>query len=62
MKKSKGHICFWKGFEFFERNGDVFRANTHNPIQTFGARHGRWECSRAHFDHYRAVIVPESVS
>ena len=59
MKKSVGHICFAfeDKVEFYAHDGEVYRANTDNPLQTDGRRHGRWECSREHFDRFRDVIV-----
>ena len=55
--KSKGHICFAGRFEFFEHGGEVFRADVSNVMQTDGRRFGRWECSRAHFERFEAVIL-----
>lgn len=56
---SKGHICFHGDFEFFERpDGDVYRAKIADVIMTDGYRFGRWECSRAHFERFRSVILP----
>lgn len=56
-QKSKGHICFRGSFEFFEGAGEVFRAHVSNVIDTTGRRSGRWECSIAHFERFRAVIL-----
>ena len=66
-EKSPGHICFANGFEFFEREGEVYRAKITDPLCTLvqvsgrkvESRHGRWECSRPHFDRFRAVITGE---
>ncbi len=60
MKKSKGHLAFTSdnNFEFYERGDEVFRAptNTGNVFDN-GYRIGRWESSKAHFEHYKKVIV-----
>lgn len=59
--KSAGHICFAGSFEFLEESGEVFRAPKGAPLADMNGgkprRHGRWECSRAHFDRYHDVIV-----
>jgi hypothetical protein len=65
--KSPGHICFANDFEFFEREGEVYRAKITDPlcnlVQVSGkrveSRHGRWECSRPYFDRYRKVLTGE---
>jgi hypothetical protein len=51
-RKSKGHIKFWGNFELYEVNGQVFRALMSNSIDINGYRHGRWECSKGHFDQF----------
>jgi len=43
MKKSKGHIAFAGNFEFYLRDGEVYRAPLHNAFDLDGYRHGRWE-------------------
>lgn len=57
--KSAGHITFHGVWEFFEQRGEVYRAKRTDPLSDSinKARHGRWECSKAHFEHYRAVIL-----
>lgn len=57
--KSPGHICFSGTFEFYEDDaGDVYRASVDSAFDCLtGYRIGRWECSRAHFDRFRAVIA-----
>ena len=54
--KSKGHICFSGNFEFYERGGEVFRAHVTNVLDTSGYRHGRWECSKAHFERFKNLF------
>ena len=58
-EKSAGHILFHGDFEFFERGGEVYRAPISAPLADFTnkSRHGRWECSRPHFDRYQDVIL-----
>jgi len=59
MKQSNGHLCFAfdSKVEFYERQGEVYRASSLNPVLSDGYRPGRWECSRDHFDRFREVIV-----
>ena len=56
MDKSLGHIAFHDGAEYFECEGEVYRAQIDNPLDVKGRRFGRWECSRAHFDRYRKLL------
>lgn len=57
--KSRGHICFAFGgqVEFYEHDGRVCRAPTHNAFDIWGRRHGRFECMRTLFDRNRDLIV-----
>ena len=57
MQKSKGHICFYGEFEFYERDDQVYRANVSNVIDVDGYRIGRWECSKLQFKHFKEVIL-----
>lgn len=41
--KSKGHILFFDAYEYFRRDGHIYKALKSNPIQIDGHRHGRWE-------------------
>ena len=41
--KSVGHILFAGPYEYFRREGHIYKALTSNPIQIDGYRHGRWE-------------------
>ena len=52
MDKSKGHMFFTKTHEFYEYQGQVYRAWISNPVDIDGCRIGRWECSKAHWDKY----------
>jgi hypothetical protein len=60
--KSYGHIAFDAfGREFFDHGGEVYVAPVDAPLAdvTSGpkpSRHGRWECSRPHFERYRATV------
>jgi hypothetical protein len=45
--KSEGHIGFTPTFEYYwGANGDLYRANRHNPVMPDGRRAGRWEASK----------------
>jgi len=58
VEKSKGHICFHGNFEFYERSGEVFRAPLHTGNVFDGEyRIGRWECSKAHFERFKNIIL-----
>lgn len=57
MEKSKGHICFNGEFEFYEKQGEVFRANKSNVIDIYGYRIGRWECSIKQFNLFKDFIL-----
>ena len=41
--KSIGHVEFLGTFEYFIRNGELYRAPIHNPVFPDGYRVGRWE-------------------
>lgn len=58
-RKSAGHLAFHGEWEYFEQRGEVFRARRTDPLADSinKARHGRWECSRSHFERYRAVLL-----
>lgn len=62
VRRSRGHICFAFGgaVEFYEQRGEVYRAPVSNAFDVDGFRMGRWECSRGHFDRYRAVVTGEA--
>jgi hypothetical protein len=57
--KSRGHICFAfdAQVEFYELDGRVYRAPTHNAFDLWGRRHGRFECLRPNFERHREWIV-----
>jgi hypothetical protein len=61
VARSAGHVCFTSdgAAEFFQVGTEVYQAPTSAPLADAGdtRRHGRWECSRTHFDRYRSVIV-----
>lgn len=42
-EKSAGHVGFSGTFEYFWRNGNLYRANLNNPIFPDGYRCGRFE-------------------
>lgn len=57
--KSNGHIGYqisaeFGEFEWYEADGEVYRANARNPVQIDGYRGGgRWECSLVRFERDR---------
>lgn len=63
--ESKGHICFAKRYigemldttEFFERDGNVFRAPISDAIMPDGYRTGRFECSKELFDRFKPMLL-----
>ena len=55
MIKSKGHLTFKDGYEWYLRGGEIYVAPLSNVIDTAGYRIGRWECSIAIARHYTAV-------
>jgi len=59
-RKSVGHICFSGSFEYLEHDGEVYCAPLGNAFDLDGRRHGRWECTRKHFDSNRQHIVRRS--
>lgn len=55
-EQSQGHLGVdAQGREYFERDGEVYRAALDMPVMTDGYRCGRWEGSRSWFDHYHQV-------
>ena len=60
--KSHGHIGFDGDWEYFEVDGEVYRAPRNAPLADISGpkprRHGRWESSRPHFDRFRQHIAP----
>jgi len=58
IQQSVGHIAFVGTVEYYELEGQVYRAplDAVFDVRT-GARIGRWECSREHFDRFREVIL-----
>jgi len=43
IEKSKNHLFFSDKYEFFIREGSIYRASILNPIMIDGFRCGRWE-------------------
>ncbi len=62
MQKSEGHIgtIFNGTYEVFEQEGQVFLAPVGNSFDIDGYRHGRWECSRSHFDRNISLYTLDS--
>jgi hypothetical protein len=59
VERSNGHITFNSGWEWFEVRGEVYKAPQGAPLADYinGTRHGRWECSRAHFERFKSVLL-----
>ena len=56
-RTSAGHIR-WAldgAYEYYEQGGEVYLAPANNALDIHGYRHGRWECSRTHFDRYEVL-------
>ncbi len=60
MRKSEGHIAWMRSshsngahYEIYEQGGNVYLASVSNAFDLNGYRHGRWECTRTHFDRFR---------
>jgi|TARA_Y100000296_G_scaffold81316_1_gene108291 hypothetical protein len=52
--KSDGHISFAGDFEYYDYNGEVYRAPLDNVIDLDrNVRFGRWECARTLWNHSR---------
>jgi hypothetical protein len=60
-ERSSGHIGFTVDWpeqrEFLQIGDDVYVAFSNAVIMPNGRRTGRWECSRSHYDRYKAVGV-----
>ena len=58
--KSEGHLAFVGKFEFFLRDGQVYRANISSYVAPDGYRAARWECpaemADRMIDRYRAAL------
>ena len=55
-QKSKGHITFNNGLEYYQANGEVYRAPIGNVFDG-EYRIGRWECTITHFERFKNVIL-----
>lgn len=56
MTKSIGHIAFVDGFEYYERDGQIYKASISNVMDVrTSQRIGRWECSLEHAKIYPSV-------
>lgn len=59
VQRSVGHICFACRLEYFERDGEVYRAQSCAPVMPDGYRFGRWEGRRSWFD---ANVLPSLIA
>jgi hypothetical protein len=59
LRKSEGHLTFGLdgAVEFYEQDGEVYRARSMDVFDITGRRYARWECSRAHFERYRRQLT-----
>jgi len=60
-ERSHGHIGFTtSGFEYFWIGEEVYLAPISAPLADISGpgprRHGRWECGKLHFEHYRLNV------
>jgi hypothetical protein len=56
MEKSQGHIKVIAGYEYFIRNGELFRARIELPVMPDGYRCGRWQTRESMADDYIKMI------
>ncbi len=63
LRKSKGHLAWLDDGqrEAYEQDGEIYIASVHNAIDVDGYRHGRWECSRKHWDRYYDTVFKSRV-
>ena len=55
--RSRGSLGVNVDGEYFERDGQVYRAPRYCPLDVDGYRQGaRWECTRAHWDRFFATV------
>ncbi len=57
IEKSDGHIAFAGEFEFYWWNNEVFRAKISTPLDTYGARPGRFESTAANWENHSDMIL-----
>jgi hypothetical protein len=57
MEKSTGHKTFINNYEYFIRNGGLYRASAHLPIMPDGYRCGRWQTRESMADDYIEMIL-----
>jgi hypothetical protein len=57
--KSKGHIAFSDGYEFFKLGNDIYRSHITNVIDlNAGVRCGsRWMCNEKHWDKIKGQYL-----
>ncbi len=54
---SKGHLFFYFDFEYFAFEGNIYRANKNNPLDTKGFRNGaRWENKLSRLESLKSIL------
>ena len=62
MEHSAGHIAFVNDHEYYELAGQVYMAHVSCVFDLrTGARIGRWESSRSHWDQYNTLARLQSI-
>jgi len=60
--KSVGHLAWISGNrEAYVANGQVYIANRNAAFTEGGYRHGRWECSHAHWQQFFDTVWAQQV-
>jgi stress response protein YsnF len=58
IMKSVGHICFYNDYEYYERDGKVYRAHVTDPIDLDTQyRNGTYECTKVVFDSLKRMFL-----
>lgn len=57
-KKSAGHVEFIGAFEYFVRDGELWRAKIDYPVQHDGYRIGRWEAPAWMAEQWLETVRP----
>jgi hypothetical protein len=61
IEKSKGHLLFNSGYEYFELNGSIYRASISDYVANFAGGNGvragaRWFCYIRDWEFFKAQV------